>query len=423
MKARIVIAVLALCAVAAAQTVSGAVTNGTTAEPAAGDEVVLLTLAQGMTESARTQTDASGKYSLPVDNSGGPHLVRVTHQGVNFYPPTGPIMPGAPSSNVDILVYDVARKLSGIKATVDVMRMQANSGTLQVIELIAVSNNSMPARTLGGKRTWEINLPEGAQMDQADAAGPGGMPVSTMPTPDDAHKGRYYFSFPLRPGETRFQVAYHLPYNGEATLKPQVSGAVQHFAVMLPKAMQFAAHRAGTFTPMPDETGQSNLQVATNVTPGKDLAFRISGTGELPNDQAGQGNQGQSADAGGGMPGNRPGGGLGTPEGTPDPLRQTRWVLLGGLIGVLALGGMWVMRRQASAAPAEPEPAPAATTVPVFSPSSNSSLLLQALKEELFQLEVERQQGRISEAEYATAKAALDQTLQRAIARAKVTEA
>jgi hypothetical protein len=45
-------------------------------------------------------------------------------------------------------------------------------------------------------------------------------------------------------------------------------------------------------------------------------------------------------------------------------------------------------------------------------------MLLEGLKEELFQLEVERQQGRISDSEYQKMKSALDQTLQRALARA-----
>jgi hypothetical protein len=39
------------------------------------------------------------------------------------------------------------------------------------------------------------------------------------------------------------------------------------------------------------------------------------------------------------------------------------------------------------------------------------------MKEELFQLEIERQQGQISQQEYETQKAALDQTLKRALAR------
>ena len=41
----------------------------------------------------------------------------------------------------------------------------------------------------------------------------------------------------------------------------------------------------------------------------------------------------------------------------------------------------------------------------------------EALKEELFQLEVDRKQGNISQPEYERARAALDHTLERAIKR------
>jgi hypothetical protein len=43
--------------------------------------------------------------------------------------------------------------------------------------------------------------------------------------------------------------------------------------------------------------------------------------------------------------------------------------------------------------------------------------LLEALKDEMFQLEVERKQGKVTAAEYDKAKAALDQTLERALKR------
>ena len=46
-----------------------------------------------------------------------------------------------------------------------------------------------------------------------------------------------------------------------------------------------------------------------------------------------------------------------------------------------------------------------------------TSMLLEGLKEELFQLEVERRQGQISQSEYEKAKSALDQTLERALKR------
>ena len=44
-------------------------------------------------------------------------------------------------------------------------------------------------------------------------------------------------------------------------------------------------------------------------------------------------------------------------------------------------------------------------------------MLLEALKEEIFQLEMEHKQGKISQQEYEKAKAALDGTLERALKR------
>jgi len=51
-------------------------------------------------------------------------------------------------------------------------------------------------------------------------------------------------------------------------------------------------------------------------------------------------------------------------------------------------------------------------------PPRNGDRLLDALKEELFQLELERHQGKISAEEYEKAKTALDTTIARAAKRA-----
>jgi hypothetical protein len=412
-------AILLLAGSASAQTLTGTVTNGTTGKPAAGDEVVLLSLSDGMNESARTKSDAAGNFNFQLKEV-GPHLVRVLHQGVNYFPQGGPITPNR--STTSITVYDSAKKVEGVAANVHVMRLQApNDKTLQVVELIAVKNDSKPPRSLAGDRTWEVYLPEGAQIEESAAQGPGGMPITAAPVPDDEHKGLYYFNFPLRPGESRFQILYRLPYTGEATLKPRVTGKLEHFALLMPKSMQFGAKVESNFAPMNDDTGASTMEVATNITPDKDLTFRVSGTGMLPDTQQ-QGGDQQQAGAPGAQTGARPGGGLGNPEGTPDPLDKYRWPLLAVCLGALVCGGVWIVSKH--------QGAPAAVSVSAVSPapvqaavapqhSSAPTLLLQALKEELFHLEMDRQQGKLSESEYATAKVALDQTLARAISRSK----
>lgn len=59
---------------ASAQTLTGAVNNGTTGKPAAGDDVVLIKLGQGMEEAALTKTDANGHFSFKLPDAGPPRM-------------------------------------------------------------------------------------------------------------------------------------------------------------------------------------------------------------------------------------------------------------------------------------------------------------------------------------------------------------
>jgi len=54
-------AIFAFTIAAAAQTLTGTVTNGTTNKPAAGDEVILINLTTTMEVAASTKADSSGK--------------------------------------------------------------------------------------------------------------------------------------------------------------------------------------------------------------------------------------------------------------------------------------------------------------------------------------------------------------------------
>ena len=420
---RVAAAVLALCALSAATSLKGTVKNGTTGKAAAGDDVVLLDMSQGMQEAARTKADSQGRFSFNYQETGGPHMVRVLHQGVNYFPPGGIIPPG--TSTTAITVYDAAAKVPGIGLTVDMMRAQTEGSNLQVTELWVVKNDSTPPRTQMSDNAFEIALPAGAQVDSGMASGPGGQPVNSAPVPQ-AGKNKYAFIFPVRPGETRFQVNYHLPYSGQIKFGPQPLYAADHVVVMLPKSMQFTG--AAGYQTMEGGDPNANIQVITNVKPGQDLSFDLSGTGTIP-----EGQQAASAGGGGMAARGAPGGGLGAPEETPDPLHRYRGFILGGLGVALALGVFYVVTRPKPAVASSPAaPAPAAgkragasrsTTAalavnPPASAPQNGDRLLEALKEELFQLEMERHQGKISGEDYEKAKSALDTTLARAAKRA-----
>ncbi|MGA8214839.1 MAG: carboxypeptidase regulatory-like domain-containing protein [Candidatus Sulfotelmatobacter sp.] len=418
--------VLLFTSFASAQTLTGTVKNSTTGKPAAGDDVVLLKLAQGMEEAGRTKTDAQGHFTFKLDDTQSPHLVRVIHQEVTYHRMAPP-----GTTSVELEVYDVGKKIDGISVVADVMRVQAEQGQLEVMRAFAVQNTSKPPRTQMNEHNLEFYVPAGAKVIDGSAMTAGGQPITSAPVPE-GEKNRYAFIFPLRPGITTFQVAYQLPYSGSANLDPKSIYPLEHFVAILPKSMQFNSNTGAGFSPMDDPNQPDSIvQVASNTKLGQNLAFKVSGEGVLETRQEGNSSQGSEVSPPeGGQAKARPGGGLGPPIDAPDPLQKYRWQILAGIAAALIIGGVYVAVRQQSAArtlarqtPAsslsgsmqDDDYAPAETHArPVARPTS---MLLEGLKEELFQLEVERRQGQISQAEYEKAKSALDQTLERALKR------
>jgi hypothetical protein len=370
-----------------------------------------------MEEAGRTRTDAKGNFSFKLEGASGPHLVRAIHQGVTYHRMAPP-----GTTSVELEVYDVAKKIDALSVTADVMYVQTGNGQLGMLRKFAVNNASSPPRTQMNDRNFEFRLPDGAQVDSGLAKTAGGQEVKSDPVPQP-EKNRYAFIFPLRPGQTEFQIFFHMPYSGQASVDPRLLYPAQHFVVILPKSMEFTASPGTAFQSMEDPSQPDAVaEVVSNVQAGQSLGFKISGTGEFTEAGGGPetGGQAQKGRTTAGRD-SRPGGGLGPPIDAPDPLERYRWYILGGFAAVLAAGAIYVVGRSKTArvpdfAPSDME----ATDIPPTSkPGSpaRSALLLEALKEELFQLEVEHKQGRISQSEYEKSKAALDQTLERALKR------
>jgi hypothetical protein len=416
---RMALVALLMTCFASAQTLTGTVTNSTTGKPSGADEVVLFRLGPGMKESGRTKTGATGQFSFKLDDPQAPHLVRVIHQDVTYH---RMVLPGTTSAALE--VYDVARKVEGVKVFADIIRIRSAKVQMMVAREFAVQNASNPPRTQMNDRNLEFYLPDGAHVIDGSATATigSGSPLKTAPVPV-GENNRYSFNFPLRPGLTRFEVTYQVPYSGSANFDPKSIYPLEHFVVVLPKAIQFKAAPGSTrfnlvsFPSQPDAT----VHVASNTTAGQDLAFAISGEGTL---EAGQQHGTQSSgdrehSSTGSGPGaqsnSRPGGGLGPPIDSPDPLQQYRWWILGGSAAVLIIGSVYVAPRQKSATRTTRRAAGicVGTGASVRAPSASD--LLEGIKEELFQIEVEHKQGQISQSGYEKAKAALDKTLSRAL--------
>jgi hypothetical protein len=437
---------LAIPAVAAS--ITGTVTNRTNGKPAAGDTVTLIRLSEGMQEAGHTTTNASGHYTLQV-NDDGIHLVRVTHDKANYFQP---VEPGQTTADVD--VYSAAAKVPGVVNEAEVLHIQSDpsGNALAVVASFFVKNTSSPPRTQFSDHAFEFYLPPGAVIEGSVALGPGAMsmPVRSAPVPL-GDPGRYAFIFPIRPcagdaaadpncGETRFQVTYRVPYSGSLVLNPRVASPIENLAVMLPKSMTFKPAAGVNFAAATDELNAQAF-VARDVQPGEPLSFTVSGTGQLPRDTQEQASQQSAAPQGGSgdlspaeasarqRADTKPGVGLNNPldsQGNLEPWAKYKWWILGGLGLALAAGaGIMMKGSNPATAPAREAAAQDALTGgprvaaagPAPSAVSGGRDLLQTLKDELFTLETDRLSGRLSASDYAEQRSAIETVLRRAMTR------
>ena len=405
-----------LCGFAAAQSVTGTVTNKTNNKPSAGDDVVLLQLAQGMQELARTKTDSHGRFTIQVPGQ-GLHLLRVTHDKANYFQP---VQPGTDTVNIE--VYSAAPQVQGVTLDADVMRIETGAGanTLRVVEHFFVKNDSSPARTLMSDHPFELYLPAGATLEGAAAKSPGGMAVQQGLVPE-SEPNKFTILFPIRPGETEFQVTYQLPYSPDKgyTFQPRPVMTTDNLVLMLPKAMSYKPGQSAPYAPVGDEEPGAQTYVARDAKPSEPLSFTVTGAGQLPRDTA------QGAQAGG--PGtvqtgtttanddpnaNRlPGGGLGVPvdkDAQRDPWTKYRWWIIAGLGFVFAAAAGFMLK------------GPGSSTVAANNPLGPGGAM-QILRDELFAVETDRLSGRLTEAQYQELKSAFDVVLKRTLTRTGVT--
>jgi hypothetical protein len=385
--------------------ITGTVTNATTNKPSSGDEVTLLSLANGMEEKGTTKTDSQGHYTLNVSDDGGQHLVRVARNSVHYFKAAPP-----GTTTVDITVYDAATQVEGLVTDARVFHLQASGGSMGVQELYILNNRSQPPRTKIGNQTFAVTLPDGAEMGEASLTGPSGMPLTVAAVPSGA-KNRYAYDFPVKPGRTRFEVTYKVPYSGshEFSLKPE--SPLSELGVLLPKSMKFNGVSGG-FAQDVDEAGLA-VFFAKNVPANQEVKFFVSGEGLIPTEPPG-GNPVQPA---------------GESSGTPIPsssggTREALWFIVGALVILIGGGGfvMWRKSAAARAAAQDPKAARAASKAKVQAQAQAQAAkpqgdMLDVLKDELFQLETDRVSGKISQEEYEKSKAGLDTLFRRQMKR------
>jgi hypothetical protein len=418
------IAVSALTPFAAARagTVHGTVKNGTTGQPAAGIEVILIQLQGGMQPVANSKSDAQGEFTFDNPGLGAqPMLIRAVYHGVNFHQP---VPPG--TSSVQVEIFESSKDPKTINVTSHIVIFQPNGATLIVGEEYEVENKSQPPQAYyRADGNFDFSLPKDGRLQQIAAAGPAGMPVVQLPI--DKKNNRYSIAYSFRPGQSTVRYSYELPYAGNAaTVKIPTTYPGGRLLVVAPPTMQVSGDG---LNPGGQEQGM-NVYGRDDVPAGTVVAVSVSGTAppQDANAGSGQGQQGRDSQQGGGE-----GGGVAIQQ-VPGRLDVLKWPVIVGFVCLFALGAILLARKQvvavAGPVPAEDEApavkpkkvkAPAAPAAAAGVPTNGASSMaevdaavgtsLDALKERLFRLELRRQAGTISEQEYVQERARAEKVL------------
>ncbi len=402
-------------------TVHGTVKNGTTGKPAADVEVILIQLQGGMQPVLNSKTDAQGQFTFDYPAIGTqPMLVRAVYRGINFHQP---LPPG--QNQLQVEVFEPSKDAKTISVGTHFGIFQPNGTTLEVGEEYAIKNDSQPAQAFfRPDGNFEFAIPEGASLKQIAAQGPSGMPV--VQAPIDRGKNKYSVAYAFRPGDNGVRFSYELPYSGNAaTVKLPTVYPGAHLVLVAPPTVQVTADGL-------QSSGQEqgmNLYSRDTLAANSILSVSVSGTAPAPSandaaDAPDAGPQNREAQQGSGA---SPGA---TIQVVPGRLDVLKWPIVGGFLCVFVLLAILLARRPVVALaggpsegvanlPRKPSKKTAAASVTAAAaPSANLAEVdaavgtsLDALKDTLFRLELRRQAGTISEAEYGQERARAEKVL------------
>ena len=305
--------------------VDGVVLNGTTGKPQADVAVSLLQPgAGGMQELGSAKSDAQGQFKIDKDIPPGPGLLQAAYQGATY---NQIITPGSPTTGVQLKVFDSTKDAGVAKGAEHLILLEPVRGELKISETFIFENQSNQTFNDPLKGSAQFFLPPSvAGTTQVTVSGPGGLPIRrpAMKTPQ---AGMYKVDYPLKPGETRFDVAYSLPAAQKFAGKIMSSATATH--LVTPATVTLT----GDGIELAGQEPQTRAHIY-NLT-GLDYKVLIEGEGALRGDNPGAqaGTQQQEDD--------------GSPKVEVKAARiysRLGWIM-GLTFGILALGGFMLYKR------------------------------------------------------------------------------
>ncbi len=275
-------------ALAAFPAVDGTVTNRTANKPQPGAIVQLYRLGQSGPEfMSMAKSDAQGHFSIAQDLPPGPHLLMISYAGVNY---NAMLPPGQPTTGLNLTVYESSTKPGDAKIAGHTLLLEPGQGQVGVTESFFYANSGSVTYHDPANGTLRFQLPKGAQTPRIRVTEPGGMPIQREPEQTKT-KDQYKLAFPIKPGETEFDITYTAPLAASG----EFAGAV-----LYPTATRFAVPSTVTLEGDGLKSLGQEPQSRANLYEMAAANFKVTvkGTGALQSQSAQAGDDAAADDSG-----------------------------------------------------------------------------------------------------------------------------
>jgi hypothetical protein len=163
------------------------------------------------------KTDAQGKFAFTASVD-GPTLLRATWDGVAY---SKMLPPGTPSSGLTIDVFNSSKNPGAAKVEKHMLLFEPGDGLMTVNETLLVKNDGQTTWNDPKDGTLPVYVPADHSKLQIQATAPGGVNVPASAT-KSAKPDIYKIGFAIKPGETRLDLTYSVPY----TMGSQYEGKI-----------------------------------------------------------------------------------------------------------------------------------------------------------------------------------------------------
>jgi hypothetical protein len=201
--------------------IDGTVINKTTGQAAANVPITLVKPGQGgMKTLGTTVSDASGHFAFANDQpGGGPQLLQATFEGVNY---NKLLTPATPTLGVQLEIFNSTKSPAVAQLTQQFMIFEPEASKISVGETVIFQNASTTTFNNEQTGSFRFYLPRAANGQvRVQVQGPQGMPLPRAAEKTDVDDV-FKISYPIKPGETQFEITYVIPAGSPFTYRGRV---------------------------------------------------------------------------------------------------------------------------------------------------------------------------------------------------------